>query len=231
MPLISKPFRALIIGSSGTIGSTFMHVLKKHSLCKEVVGLNRHSDPSINYFSPETIHQAFDTLKTKELFQLIINTIGILHNEDWLPEKRLKDINEVQLSQQFLINSIGPALTIKYFSNLLDVEGGVFATLSAKVGSISDNRLGGWYSYRASKAALNMIIKTAAIELKRTQPNTALIALHPGTVKSSLSRPFNGDRIGREPEEACNDMLSVLLNIEKEDTGQFKSYSGEDLPW
>jgi hypothetical protein len=231
MPLISKPFRALIIGSSGTIGTAFINLLNSYDQCLDVIGINRHSVPSINYLYPETIQQAFETLNNKEPFQLIINTIGVLHTENWLPEKRLKDLNEVQLSQQFLINSIGPALTIKYFSNLLDREGGVYATLSAKVGSISDNRLGGWFSYRASKAALNMIIKTASIELKRTQPNSALIALHPGTVKSNLSRPFNGERIGREPEAACQDMLSVLLNVEREESGSFKSYNGDDLPW
>jgi NAD(P)-dependent dehydrogenase (short-subunit alcohol dehydrogenase family) len=105
------------------------------------------------------------------------------------------------------------------------------ATLSAKVGSIEDNRLGGWYSYRASKAALNMLIKTAAIEFARTKPNVALIALHPGTVNSRLSQPFKGQQIGRPPLEAAQDMLNVLLSADKEDSGTFISYSGERLPW
>jgi NAD(P)-dependent dehydrogenase (short-subunit alcohol dehydrogenase family) len=105
------------------------------------------------------------------------------------------------------------------------------ATLSAKVGSIEDNRLGGWYSYRASKAALNMLIKTAAIELARTKPHIALIALHPGTVNSRLSQPFKGQQIGRPPLDAAQDMLNVLLSLSKEDSGTFISYSGERLPW
>jgi NAD(P)-dependent dehydrogenase (short-subunit alcohol dehydrogenase family) len=105
------------------------------------------------------------------------------------------------------------------------------ATLSAKVGSIEDNRLGGWYSYRSSKAALNMLIKTAAIELARTQPNTALIALHPGTVNSKLSKPFRGEQIGRTPDIAVKDMFHVIENIAKEDSGSFLSYNGEKLPW
>jgi NAD(P)-dependent dehydrogenase (short-subunit alcohol dehydrogenase family) len=105
------------------------------------------------------------------------------------------------------------------------------ASLSAKVGSIEDNRLGGWYSYRASKAALNMLIKTAAIEFGRTKPNSALIALHPGTVNSRLSQPFKGQQIGRPPLDAAQDMLDVLLTVKKEDSGSFISYAGERLPW
>ena len=104
-------------------------------------------------------------------------------------------------------------------------------TLSAKVGSIEDNRLGGWYSYRSSKAALNMLIKTASIELARTKPNIALIAMHPGTVNSRLSQPFRGQQIGRPAHDACTDMLKVMKNIESKDTGNFYSYSGEKLPW
>jgi NAD(P)-dependent dehydrogenase (short-subunit alcohol dehydrogenase family) len=129
------------------------------------------------------------------------------------------------------INSIGPSLTIRHFSKLLDPKHSIMITLSAKVGSIEDNRLGGWYSYRASKAALNMLIKTAAIELARTQPNTALIALHPGTVNSRLSKPFRGEQIGRTPDAAVKDMFHVIENVKKEDTGSFLSYKGEKLPW
>ncbi len=105
------------------------------------------------------------------------------------------------------------------------------AFLSAKVGSISDNRLGGWYSYRASKAALNMLIKTAAIELKRTQANTAIVAIHPGTVKSRLSRPFRGDEIGRDPKIAATEILQVLSRVTAMQSGQFLAYDGTELPW
>jgi NAD(P)-dependent dehydrogenase (short-subunit alcohol dehydrogenase family) len=148
-----------------------------------------------------------------------------------MPEKRLEDLNADQLSELIQINAVGPALTIKYFSKLLDPQNSVMATLSAKVGSIEDNRLGGWYSYRASKAALNMLIKTAAIELARTKPNTALIALHPGTVNSNLSKPFKGEQIGRPSLDAASDMLKVIESLSKEDSGSFISYSGERLPW
>jgi NAD(P)-dependent dehydrogenase (short-subunit alcohol dehydrogenase family) len=143
----------------------------------------------------------------------------------------LDDLNAEQLQMLMQINAIGPGLTIKHFSKLLDPAHSVMATLSAKVGSIEDNRLGGWYSYRASKAALNMLIKTASIEFSRTKPNTALVALHPGTVNSRLSKPFKGEQIGRPPLDAGSDMLNVLLSLNKEDSGSFISYSGERLPW
>jgi NAD(P)-dependent dehydrogenase (short-subunit alcohol dehydrogenase family) len=231
MALLSKPYRALVIGSSGTIGSAFMALLQQNVACSEVVDLNRQSPHPINYHDLDSIEAAAKALSLEAPFQLIINTIGVLHTNDWMPEKRLEDLNAAQLSELIKINAIGPALTIKYFSKLLDSQNSVMVTLSAKVGSIEDNRLGGWYSYRASKAALNMLIKTAAIELARTKPNAALIALHPGTVNSNLSKPFRGEQIGRPPLDAASDMLKVIESLNKEDSGSFVSYSGERLPW
>ena len=105
------------------------------------------------------------------------------------------------------------------------------AVLSAKVGSIEDNRLGGWYSYRASKAALNMFLKTAAIEVKRTRPNTVLVALHPGTVTSDLSQPFGGADIGQIPVAATGKMLNVIDQLTSDDSGRFNAYNGERMPW
>ena len=113
----------------------------------------------------------------------------------------------------------------------MDKNGSVMAVLSAKVGSIEDNRLGGWYGYRSSKAALNMMIKTAAIELKRTNPNLALIAMHPGTVSSNLSKPFGGESIGQDPDQAASHMLTVTRGLTPENSGQFLSYKNEVIPW
>lgn len=231
MNLLPKPFNALIIGSSGTIGSHFLKLLENHPSCTKVVGIHRRSDFAIDYHRPSSIEESANSLTEHGPFQLIINTIGALHSEHWMPEKKLDDINQDQLMEMFNTNTIGPALTIKCFSKLIDPQHGVMATLSAKVGSIEDNRLGGWYSYRASKAALNMMIKTASIELARTKPNIALIALHPGTVKSNLSQPFRGQQIGREPLDAVKDMFQVIESIKKEDSGSFLTYSGEKLPW
>lgn len=231
MSLVPNSFRALVIGSSGTIGSAFVELLANNPSCAGVETLHRGSMPSIDYQDLSTIEAAANTLSIQAPFQLVINTIGVLHSDDWMPEKKLDDLNPAQLQELMQINAIGPALTIKHFSKLLDPAGSIMATISAKVGSIEDNRLGGWYSYRASKAALNMLIKTAAIELARTKPNAALIALHPGTVNSRLSQPFRGQQIGRPPLDAAQDMLKVLLSLSKEDSGTFVSYSGERLPW
>ena len=231
MKLLPTPFSALIIGSSGTIGEAFVDLLENNPLCSSVVGIHRHSEPNIDYQEPDSIEACAAALSHNAPFQLIINTIGVLHSSEWMPEKRLDDLNAAQLMELMKINTIGPALTIRHFSKLLDPKNSIMVTLSAKVGSIEDNRLGGWYSYRASKAALNMLIKTASIEWARTKPNTALIAMHPGTVNSKLSKPFKGEQIGRPANDAVADMFRVIESLKKEDSGSFISYSGERLPW
>ncbi|OWF65187.1 short-chain dehydrogenase [Polynucleobacter hirudinilacicola] len=231
MKLLPNPFRALVIGSSGTIGMAFMDLLKKNPSCSEVIGIHRRSEFPIDYQNLESIESCANALIPLSPFQLIINTVGVLHTSNWMPEKRLDDLNAEQLIALMNINAIGPALTIRHFSKLLDPQNSIMVTLSAKVGSIEDNRLGGWFSYRSSKAALNMLIKTASIEWARTKPNTALIAMHPGTVNSRLSKPFRGEQIGRPADQAVNDMFQVIQNLQKEDSGSFVSYSGEKLPW
>ncbi len=148
-----------------------------------------------------------------------------------MPEKRLADLNYSQLENIFRINAFGPALCFKHFAPLLSKAHSVMAVISAKVGSIEDNRLGGWYSYRASKAALNMFMKTASIEISRTRPQAIMVSLHPGTVSSNLSRPFRGDEIGRSAEEAAGAMLRVINAVTPTDTGSFFSWTGERLPW
>ena len=117
----------------------------------------------------------------------------MLHDGNLMPEKRLADLNYEQMQAIFQTNTMGPALLMRHFLPLLDGERAIMAMLSAKVGSIGDNQLGGWYSYRASKAALNMLVKTVAIEFARKQKHSVLVALHPGTVNSRLSRPFRGE--------------------------------------
>lgn len=148
-----------------------------------------------------------------------------------MPEKKLADLNYAQLEATFRVNTFGPALVLRHFSPLLDGQRGVLAVISAKVGSIEDNRLGGWYSYRASKAALNMLLKTAAIEVKRSNPNAVLVSLHPGTVNTGLSKPFKGAQIGRAAMAAARDMLGVMAQLTPADTGSFLAYDGARLPW
>ena len=208
-----------------------MELLKNNPQCSNVLDIHRHSEHSIDYQDPESIESCATAFSQEAPFQLIINTIGVLHTNHSMPEKKLDDLNTEQLEELMKINAIGPALTVRHFSKLLDPKHSIMVTLSAKVGSIEDNRLGGWYSYRASKAALNMLIKTASIEWARTKPNTALIAMHPGTVNSRLSKPFRGEQIGRPAHDAVADMFRVIESLKKEDSGSFLSYSGERLPW
>jgi NAD(P)-dependent dehydrogenase (short-subunit alcohol dehydrogenase family) len=231
MNLLPSSFKALVIGSSGTIGSAFLDMLKSNPACSEVIGVHRHSEFPIDYLNFESIELCANALVNAAPFQLIINTVGVLHTANFMPEKRLEDLNSEQLMELLKINTIGPALSIRHFAKLLDPQNSIMVTLSAKVGSIKDNRLGGWYSYRSSKAALNMLVKTASIEWARTKPNTALIAMHPGTVNSRLSKPFRGEQIGRPANDAVADMFQVIESLKKEDSGSFISYSGERLPW
>lgn len=231
MQSLPEGYRALVIGSSGTIGSAFLKLLTSDPRSGKVIGIHRNSSPSIDYADESSIAKAADALAASGPFHLIVNAIGVLHTEQWGPEKKLADLNFAQLEAILKTNAFGPAMTIAKFSPLLHKESAIMAVISAKVGSIEDNRLGGWYSYRASKAALNMLLKTASIELRRTQPHTKLIALHPGTVRSNLSKPFKGEQIGRPAEDAARDMLGVLDRIPNTESGCFYSYTGEKLPW
>ncbi|KPQ36341.1 MAG: Dehydrogenase [Phormidesmis priestleyi Ana] len=166
---------------------------------------------------------------------LVINCVGLLHSDQQQPEKALRQLNADNLTRYFQINSIGPALLAKHLMPLLKhKQQAIFATISAKVGSIGDNRLGGWYGYRASKAALNMFLKTAAIEYGRRNPNTILVMLHPGTTDTQLSKPFQR---GVPPEKlfsterTVSQLLNVLANLTPEDSGEFFSWDGSRLPW
>jgi NAD(P)-dependent dehydrogenase (short-subunit alcohol dehydrogenase family) len=224
-------FRALIIGASGGIGAAFVDALTENSRCGQVLGLHRHSNPAIDFDDEASVAAAAAELARQPKFHLIINATGVLHAPGAMPEKKLGDLNYAQLMDTFRINTFGPALVLRHFTPLLDPERSVLAVLSAKVGSIEDNRLGGWYSYRASKAALNMLIKTAAIEVKRSKPEAVLVSLHPGTVNSKLSQPFRGAEIGRPAAVAAQDMLRVINQLKPADTGGFYTYDGKVLPW
>jgi NAD(P)-dependent dehydrogenase (short-subunit alcohol dehydrogenase family) len=224
-------FRALVIGSSGGIGAAFSTLLLQDPDCAQVVCLHRQSQPAIDYDEEASIAAAAAQLAPGGKFHLIIVATGMLHAGPWMPEKRLADLSYAQMEQIFRTNTLGPAMVLRHFAPLLDTQRGVLAVLSAKVGSIEDNRLGGWYSYRASKAALNMLLKTAAIEVKRSNPQALLVALHPGTVNSQLSKPFRGEQIGRDAQVAAQDMLAVLCGLSANDSGRFFAYDAKPLPW
>ena len=231
MSSLPNPFHALVIGASGTIGAAFVDQLRALPHCGSVTALQRHGTPCIDFADEDSIARAADELAAGPRFHLIINAAGLLHGEAFMPEKRLADLSYAQMLATFQVNTFGPALVLRHFVPLLDRERAILAMLSAKVGSIGDNRLGGWYSYRASKAALNMLVKTAAIEVARTQQNSVLVALHPGTVNSRLSRPFRGETIGRAAGIAAAGMLRVLNTLVPADSGTFRSYDGAALPW
>jgi NAD(P)-dependent dehydrogenase (short-subunit alcohol dehydrogenase family) len=166
---------------------------------------------------------------------LAIYCVGVLHDQKLTPEKSLRQVNPENLIYSFQVNSIGAVLLAKHLMPLFNkTEPSVFASISAKVGSISDNRLGGWYGYRASKAALNMFLKTTAIEYSRRCPKTIVVALHPGTTDTQLSQPFQKNVPTEKlfPVEHTVKLLSqVISNLSLQDSGQFFSWDGTRLPW
>ena len=223
-------YRALVIGASGTLGQAFSALLRADPNCASVRELSRTSSPSLDLEVPGSIAEAATALADEGPYQLILHTAGLLHRDGIAPEKSLAAIEADALQAVFQVNALGPALVLRHFLPLLDKQGAM-AMLSDKVGSIGDNRLGGWYAYRSSKAALNMLIKTAAIELARSKPRARLLALHPGTVISPLSQPFRGAAAARPAEQAAAEMLRVIDGLGAEHSGSFHAYDGQQLPW
>ena len=230
MNSLGEGYRALVIGASGALGAAFCELLNEDPRCSVVRELGRNSAPVLDLEKPDSIARAAAELAEETPYQLILHAAGLLHREDIRPEKSYTSIEADALQAIFQVNTLGPALILRHFLPLLDAHGAM-AVLSAKVGSIGDNRLGGWYAYRASKAALNMLIKTAAIELARTRPQTRLLSLHPGTVISGLSQPFKGASAARPASLAARELLSLIDRLAPADSGNFFAYNGERLPW
>jgi len=230
MNSLGDGYRALVIGASGALGAAFCEWLKADPSCAGVRELGRKSVPGLDLEEPESIARAAIELATEAPYQLIVHAAGLLHRDEIKPEKSYCAIEVDAFQAVFQVNTFGPALVLRHFLPLLDTQGAM-AVLSAKVGSIGDNRLGGWYAYRAAKAALNMLIKTAAIELARTHPQTRLLSLHPGTVISSLSQPFRGASAARPASTAARELLSLIDRLAPADSGHFFAYTGERLPW
>jgi len=224
----------VVIGASGGIGGAVSVALAAGRIRGPVIGLSRQSEPALDLLDEASIEAAARHVASMNMpLRFLFMATGFLHDEVHRPERSLRDLSAAHMAKAYALNTIGPALVLKHFTPLLPREGrSVVAALSAKVGSIGDNHLGGWHSYRASKAALNQVMHTAAIELKRSRPEAICVALHPGTVDTKLSAPFSKAGLDvRPPEVAANDLLEVIEGLSPEDSGGFFDYAGWPLPW
>ena len=229
----------VVVGASGAIGKAFVDYYSKDELVENVFAFSRkkisYENIKIKSFDLDienqtSIEDAAQNIKDYPIDTIIVAT-GILHSENFGPEKSIREINYSTMIKVMAVNTIGPALIGRYFIPLLRKDAkSILAFLSARVGSISDNKLGGWYSYRASKTALNQIIKNFSIELKRTNPEAVVLGLQPGTVDSNLSEPFKKNVVKGKlfsPEQSRELLSDVIEKATKEDSGNLIAYDGE----
>lgn len=236
------PNHIAIFGANGTIGSEFTRALSSHYPDATIRAFSRRPKDSaaknittyqLDYLDEAALKNAAKEVSEQAPLDLLIVATGILHTDDIMPEKSLRDLSADKFMQLYQANTIVPALIAKYFVPILNKQQpALFAALSARVGSISDNHLGGWYSYRASKAALNMIIRNVAIETRRTNKNAIICALHPGTVDSALSEPFQKN----VPEDklftaefSVSQLLQVIDKLSTDDSGKIFAWDGSEI--
>lgn len=221
---------AVIIGARGGIGAALADALEQDPTYPQVIRFHRESALPVDILDETSIAAAAASLAgTEPPISLVIVATGLLHSASKGPEKSLRELDPDWMMENYRINAVGPALVAKHFLPIMAKQGPIcFAALSARVGSISDNRLGGWHSYRASKSALNMFIRNIAIEWQRKNPQSVIVGLHPGTVETALSAPFKGNPAHERfaPARAAGDMLSVLQRLKPEQSGQVFAYDG-----
>ena len=218
---------ALIIGASGGIGSAVAQALGARGV--SVTGLSR-SEGGFDVTDEESVKSALGRLVGP--YDLVLVATGALEIGGARPEKALKQVTPQAMMDQFALNCIGPSLVLKHAVPLLPRDRrSVFVALSARVGSIGDNRFGGWYSYRTAKAALNQMVHTGAIELARSHREAICVALHPGTVATAFTEKYLGRHPSVSPAEAAQNMLSVIDGLTPAETGQFFDWRGERVPW
>ena len=234
----ATPSLALIIGSGGGLGAAMLSQAAGTAAYTRAIGLSRSTEVSINYDDESSIAKAAQYVaslceESNLQLRLLVVATGFLHGAQGQPERSFNNLDASYLQHVFKINTLGPAMVMKYFLPLLPKTGRCVAGfLSAKVGSISDNALGGWYGYRASKAALNQLVKTASIELARRNKDSICVSLHPGTVATPLSEPFAKTGLNVRPAtEAAADLLAVLTGLSPTDTGCLIDYQGQKLPF
>lgn len=224
--------QAIVVGASGAIGGAFADALEGRG-AGQVARLSRHGPITLDLADGQSIADAVAAIGPLDQVSHVLVATGILHDTANSPEKTMRNFDHNWFARQFAVNATGPALLLglllPQLSRKLPVRVGV---LSARVGSISDNRLGGWYGYRASKAALNQLIRTMAIEWARTHPQAVLAALHPGTVSSALSAPFtqrtDAASIGK-PADRAGQLLDVLDSLQPSQSGRFFDYAGREI--
>jgi NAD(P)-dependent dehydrogenase (short-subunit alcohol dehydrogenase family) len=230
---------AVVIGAGGGIGAALVSALAASEGFGTVHALSRspvQQDDRIRTGAIDVTDEASIAAAAADIgapVDLVIVATGMLHEAGRMPEKSLRALDSAALARIFQVNTIGPALVLKHFAPLLARDRrSVIGVLSARVGSISDNRSGGWYGYRASKAALNMIVKCAAIEIARTRPQAICVALHPGTVDTPLSLPFQANVPAQKlftPEHSAQSLLAVLGGLVTADTGRIFAWDGEEI--
>ncbi|KQN19417.1 hypothetical protein ASE86_13145 [Sphingomonas sp. Leaf33] len=221
---------AVVIGASGGIGAALVRRLEQSERYGAVHALSR-SAGTIDLTDPSSI--AAEAERIRGPLALVIVATGLLHEGDRRPERSLRALEADWLLRQYQVNTVGPALVLRHFTPLLAKDApATIACLSARVGSISDNRLGGWYGYRAAKAALNQIVKCAAIEIARGRPQAVCVALHPGTVDTGLSAPFQGNVAEDKlftPDYSAERLLAVLDGLTPADSGGLFAWDGERI--
>ena len=236
---LAEGYRALVVGAGGGIGAGIVAHLLADPHCARVYAASRAGHPvgaatvlRMDVLYEASIKAGFDAIEGE--LDLIIVATGVLHGEGFAPEKAVRQISSDALAHVFAVNVTGPALVAKYGLDRLSREGKtVFAALSARVGSISDNRLGGWHAYRASKAALNMLIRNFAIETARRRPKAVIVGLHPGTVDTGLSKPFQTNVADAKlfaPAYSSACLLNVLDGLGAGASGSVFAWDGSRVP-
>ena len=219
--------RALVIGSSGGVGTALAAVLAATGA--EVTTLSR-SGNGLDLRDSQATERAMQSVTGP--FEVIILATGVLAAAGRTPEKSLAALDGPTMAEVMQVNAIGPALVLRHAPRLLPRTGrSVLGVLSARVGSIGDNRLGGWHSYRASKAALNQIIRGTAIELGRSHREAVVAALHPGTVATPFTAAYTPSHDKLAPDEAARRLLAVLARLTPAETGRFWDHEGREVPW
>ena len=224
---------AVIFGAKGGIGAAVLAAASSSGRFSSVMGFPTDKDAALDITNETEIKHAASKASANGQIRLELVATGVLSSRGAKVEKRLEDITPESVLAAFRVNTLGPLLVAKHFLPLLPRSGkSVFAAISARLGSIGDNRLGGWYSYRASKAALNQAIRTSSIELARRAPDAICLALHPGTVDTGLARPFSGTRRPTlKPSDSAAMLLSVIDDATWRNSGEFLDQNGLKIPW